>query len=406
MSATKKSFYRRKLPDLCTPFSSEAGRGFFTEALADGLMTAYFPLAEQFRTQDEPAYCGLSTLTMVLNALTIDPGKVWKGPWRWYHEDMLDCCVPLDHIKQHGLVLEQFKCLAICNNCAVECWRPSESTLSEFRARIAASCSHFDSVIVASYSRKSLGQTGSGHYSPIAGYHRGSDKVLILDVARFKYPPYWVSLVSLYESMEQIDTTTQKARGYFALKRTEHARLSLFHLRTTTPDTIASLRTKVTSFLREFQDTPACERTHVQVQSLQEELCSIQDMIESFVEYCASAVEGTDKSCYGTSRLECSCLSSEHYDTIKVLLQQLEASSSWQLCSGAAQVLCPRSTCDSGAVPLLAEIHDDGCTCSIDLPRMYALVAVCMAITDTIPQDAPLRGEILTLCHMLRELGP
>merc|ERR1740124_1033268 len=154
MSATKKSFYRRKLPDLCTPFSSEAGRGFFTEALADGLMTAYFPLAEQFRTQDEPAYCGLSTLTMVLNALTIDPGKVWKGPWRWYHEDMLDCCVPLDHIKQHGLVLEQFKCLAICNNCAVECWLSIESTLSEFRARIAASCYHFDSVIVASYSRK------------------------------------------------------------------------------------------------------------------------------------------------------------------------------------------------------------------------------------------------------------
>jgi Phytochelatin synthase len=31
-----------------------------------------------------------------------------------------------------------------------------------------------------------LGQTGSGHFSPIAGYHAATDSVLILDVARFK----------------------------------------------------------------------------------------------------------------------------------------------------------------------------------------------------------------------------
>lgn len=45
-------------------------------------MESYFRLAEQFRTQDEPAFCGLSTLTMVLNALAVDPGRVWKGTCR------------------------------------------------------------------------------------------------------------------------------------------------------------------------------------------------------------------------------------------------------------------------------------------------------------------------------------
>ena len=34
-------------------------------------------------------------------------------------------------------------------------------------------------------------QTGDGHFSPVAGYHAGTDSVLVLDVARFKYPPYW-----------------------------------------------------------------------------------------------------------------------------------------------------------------------------------------------------------------------
>ena len=31
-------------------------------------------LGPQLRTQDEPAYCGLSSLVMVLNALAVDPG--------------------------------------------------------------------------------------------------------------------------------------------------------------------------------------------------------------------------------------------------------------------------------------------------------------------------------------------
>lgn len=47
-------------------------------------MENYFRLAEQFRTQDEPAFCGLSTLTMVLNSLAVDPGRAWKGV-RVYH---------------------------------------------------------------------------------------------------------------------------------------------------------------------------------------------------------------------------------------------------------------------------------------------------------------------------------
>jgi len=33
---------------------------------------------------------------MALNALSIDPGRVWKGPWRWFSEEMLDCCTPLE----------------------------------------------------------------------------------------------------------------------------------------------------------------------------------------------------------------------------------------------------------------------------------------------------------------------
>ena len=43
-------------------------------------------------TQTEPAWCGFGTLVTVLNALEIDPGRVWKGPWRFFGEELLICC--------------------------------------------------------------------------------------------------------------------------------------------------------------------------------------------------------------------------------------------------------------------------------------------------------------------------
>jgi glutathione gamma-glutamylcysteinyltransferase len=60
------------------------GKAIFKEALADGSMECYFPLAEQFITQAEPETCGPTSLVMVLNSLNVDPGKQWKGIWRWY----------------------------------------------------------------------------------------------------------------------------------------------------------------------------------------------------------------------------------------------------------------------------------------------------------------------------------
>ena len=57
-------------------------------------------------------------------------------------------------------------------------------------------------VMILSYSRKVLNQTGSGHFSPAGAYDPTSDMVLIMDVARFKYPPHWVPLSLLYSSMQ------------------------------------------------------------------------------------------------------------------------------------------------------------------------------------------------------------
>ena len=73
--------------------------------------------------------------------------------------------------------------------------------------------------MVVSYARQTLGQTGVGHFSPIGGYHAASDKVLVLDVARFKYPSYWVDAKLLWEAMEPVDLDTGLPRGYHLLTK-------------------------------------------------------------------------------------------------------------------------------------------------------------------------------------------
>jgi hypothetical protein len=69
MSSAAKAgiFYRKPLPNPpCIPFSSEQGRSIFQEALGAGSLNCFFPLSEQFLTQDDPAFCGLSSMAMVL----------------------------------------------------------------------------------------------------------------------------------------------------------------------------------------------------------------------------------------------------------------------------------------------------------------------------------------------------
>jgi len=212
-----ETLYRRPLPNDATGFSSPVGRQLFAEALAAGGLDGYFRLAEQFHTQSEPAFCGLGSLVVALNALAIDPGRLWKGPWRWFSEELLDCCVSLDQVRLRGLDLDEITCLARCNGAAVEMFRADTSDSSAWRASLRAA-SRGESVVVASYDRAGLDQTGSGHFSPIGGYHAARDLVLVLDVARFKYPPHWIAAERLWQAMHAIDPATGRSRGWIALR--------------------------------------------------------------------------------------------------------------------------------------------------------------------------------------------
>ena len=223
-------WHQRPLPPTLIPFSSNRGRTLFKSSLSQQLLEGYFTLAEQFTTQSEPAYCGPGTLAMVLNALRIDPRRVWKGNWRWFSEEMLETCdvrrvgrKALEGVEVHGLSFEEMLFLAECNGAHVQAFRAETSSLSKFRTAVRTAASRTDIHLVASFSRAVMGQTGCGHYSPIAGYHPQTDMALVMDVARFKYPPYWAPVELLWKAIQEVDPLTGQGRGYYLMSRGEEA---------------------------------------------------------------------------------------------------------------------------------------------------------------------------------------
>lgn len=185
---TQDSFYRRTLPVGLVDFSSPKGKKYFADAFTAGTAESFFPLVSQYQTQSHPALCGLTTLTIMLNALKIDPARVWMHPWRWFAESLLDCCLDLDSAKTAGVTMDQLAQTGRCNRADIRVIR--NITEEEARTLILSGVQQqtpgSDMFVAVSYSRQALNQTGDGHYSPVAAFDEKSDSVLILDTARFK----------------------------------------------------------------------------------------------------------------------------------------------------------------------------------------------------------------------------
>jgi len=239
-NAAKASFHKRPLPNTLIALSSPHGKKLFIEALHSGYMESFFALSEQFVTQSEPSFCALSSLAMVLNALNFDPKKVWKGSWRWVSEETLQCeskqmCGhSLEKVRSDGMDFNEFESLAVCHGVKIKSCRVVQNednfenlnTFRDYVKEISAS-DKADCFIITNFSRKVLGQTGSGHFSPVGGYHSGLDLVLILDVARFKYPPFWVPVETMWRSMVVEDEASGNSRGYFIVSTGDTLDLTL-----------------------------------------------------------------------------------------------------------------------------------------------------------------------------------
>ncbi|MGX9116693.1 phytochelatin synthase family protein [Mesorhizobium sp. BHbsci] len=198
--------------------ASDAGETLLIEADA---REAYFPLAINFVTQKNQAFCGVASSVMVLNAIGVPAPPVPEyDPYNTFTQDnLLDArseqVIPVETIKKQGMTLDELGGLLALQPVQVEVRHAADSSLDTFRKEARGYLATKRQFVIVNYLRKAMGQEKGGHISPLAAYDAETDRFLILDVARYKYPPVWVTTADLFNAMNTQDSdNANRTRGY------------------------------------------------------------------------------------------------------------------------------------------------------------------------------------------------
>lgn len=206
-----------------TPLAEPAG----LELLSTSRQRAdYGALAETFLTQANLAYCGVASSVMVLNSLGLPaPATSGYGPYRFWTQDNLfssdasRAVLAPEQVARRGMTLQQLRALLASSGARAEAIHGSSLDLAAFRRLVIATQANPHNRLLVNYLRSSMGQEGGGHISPVAAYHTSSDRALILDVARYRYPSVWVPLRDLWQATRTTDPDSGLSRGLVVVSR-------------------------------------------------------------------------------------------------------------------------------------------------------------------------------------------
>jgi Phytochelatin synthase len=178
------------LPPNLIPLDSDEGRALLVRSKAS---RAFYPLASQFVTQDTTSFCGVASSVMVLNAMPSEApvAKPW-APFRLFTQDNVfgEGELKAASVKKGGLTLEQTAFLLRENHVDAVAVHAADSSEDEFRQKASASLGQPGHHVLVDFLRSELHQDTGAHWSPLGAYDDQSDRFLVLDVARFRYPPY------------------------------------------------------------------------------------------------------------------------------------------------------------------------------------------------------------------------
>lgn len=211
------------LPRNLITFSSAQGEQLL---LASKAREDYWPLSIQFVTQNNQAYCGVASMVMVLNALSIpapvapeySPHHVFTQANFFNNEQTRKVIAP-EVVSQKGMTLDQLGQLLGSYSVKVKVYHAGQTSLEDFRKLVAENLKQENNFVLVNYLRKAIGQEKGGHISPIAAYNEQTDRFLILDVSRYKYPPVWVKAADLWQAMATMDSESGKTRGFVLVSR-------------------------------------------------------------------------------------------------------------------------------------------------------------------------------------------
>jgi hypothetical protein len=157
------------LPQSLIGAATDQGEALFLDADA---REAYFPLASNFLTQQNQAFCGVASMVMVLNALELPaPAVPAFDPYRTFTQDnVLDArtkaVLPVEVIKKMGITLDQLGGLLAVQPVTVSVHHAADSSVETFRSQARDALAASGQFVIVNYLRKAIGQErGGAHFA-------------------------------------------------------------------------------------------------------------------------------------------------------------------------------------------------------------------------------------------------
>ncbi|MDX8385348.1 MAG: phytochelatin synthase family protein [Gallionella sp.] len=179
----------------------------------------YWQLIPTFAVQITQSYCSVASAITVLNAMPIQkPVDPTYAPYAFFTQTNfftpeVTKIISPQTVLEMGMTREEMA--ATLNAQGVSARSVAGDTFDDddLRTLLQYTLGDDGQFVLANYYRASLGQVGGGHWSALAAYDVETDSVLILDVAKYKYPPVWVGTSTLRTAISTLDTTSNKPRG-------------------------------------------------------------------------------------------------------------------------------------------------------------------------------------------------
>lgn len=200
------------LPDGLIAIDSSSGQELLAESrfLAD-----YDKLTKNFVSQSRPAFCGVASSVVVLNALRSSGPPLTQSTF--FTDSASKVRGPL-RVTLGGMSLAQLGDLLRAHGLEATLFYASDSNVDDFRSIVQENLKTSGDFLLVNYQRANLGQGDTGHISPLAAYNADADRLLILDVAAYKYPPVWVSTQALWNAINTVDSSAGRPRGFIVVR--------------------------------------------------------------------------------------------------------------------------------------------------------------------------------------------
>lgn len=164
--------------------------------------------------QRRRAFCGPATSAAVINAALRPSSPVTQ--FSFFGNATTNTKSELA-VSLSGLTLEELALLLHAHGLAVRTVHAEHTDVATFRADAQAVLGEPLAFMVVNYDRGALEQAGAGHISPLGAYHVETDRLLVMDVATYKYPYTWVPLGKLWDAMNTVDRDSARTRGYLVV---------------------------------------------------------------------------------------------------------------------------------------------------------------------------------------------